>query len=163
MRDVVPDTVDIHGYADDHALKQSFHGSSRDEENESIHRLEHTITDIKDWMDENRLKMNSDKTEFILMGSKQQLQKSITSDININGQIIKRSKQIKYLGADLDEQLTLKGMITRKCRTAMGNLQKLKKIRKCLTSKAAKTIALGLVISHLDYANALYSGCNILY
>ena len=48
--------------------------------------------------------------------------------------------------------------ITRKCRIAMGNLQKLKKIGKCLTLDAAKTIALGLVISHLDYAKDLYYG-----
>ena len=109
-------------------------------------------------MDENRLKMNSDKTEFILMGSKQQLQKASTSEIVINGQTIERRKKIKYLGADLDEELSLKEMINRKCRIAMGNLQKLKKIRKFLTLDAAKTIALGLVISHLDYANALYSG-----
>ena len=57
-----------------------------------------------------------------------------------------------------DDQLSFKEMITRKCRTAKGNLLKLKKIRKRLTPNAAKTIALGLVISHLDYANALYSG-----
>ena len=36
----------------------------------------------------------------------------------------------------------------------MGKLQKLKKIRKCLTPDAAKTIALRLVIFHLDHANA---------
>ena len=41
---------------------------------------------------------------------------------------------------------------------AMGNLQKLKLIRKSLTLGAAETIALGLVLSHLDYANTLYAG-----
>jgi len=40
----------------------------------------------------------------------------------------------------------------------MSNLQKLKRIRKSLTPGAAKTIPMGLIISHLDYANALYSG-----
>ena len=40
----------------------------------------------------------------------------------------------------------------------MGNVQKLKRIRKCMTLGAAKTIALGLIVSHLDYANALYAG-----
>ena len=34
----------------------------------------------------------------------------------------------------------------------------LRRYRKCLTLDAAKTIALRLVISHLDYTNALYSG-----
>ena len=93
-----------------------------------MQKLEYTITDIKEWMDANRLKMNSDKTEFILIGSKQQLQKKSTSEIVIYGQTIERSKKIKYLGADLDQQLSLKEMITRKCKTAMGNVQMLKKI-----------------------------------
>ena len=40
----------------------------------------------------------------------------------------------------------------------MGNLQKLVLIRKSLTLDAATMFALGLVISHLDFANTLYSG-----
>ena len=61
------------------------------------------------------------KTEFILIGSKQELQKARTFEIIKNGQI-ERSKKIKHLEADLDEQFSLKEMITRNCRTARGNL-----------------------------------------
>ena len=158
MQEVVPRDIDIYGYADDHELKKSFAGSSRNEEANTIETLQCTTKLIKDWMDLNRLRMNNDKTEFILIGSRQQLNKAETSVLNINGELITRSKSIKYLGADLDEKLTFKDMINRKCRTAMGNLQKLKLIRKSLTIAAAKTIALGLVIAHLDDANALYAG-----
>ena len=49
-------------------------------------------------------------------------------------------------------------MINRKCRVAISNLQKLRLIRKCLTPEAAKIVAHGLVIAHLDYANAIYIG-----
>ena len=82
--------------------------------------------DIKEWMDLNRLKMNNDKTEFILVGSRQQLCKTKVTEVNINGEIIQRNRCVKYLGADLDEQLTLKVMINRKCRAAMGNFTKIK-------------------------------------
>ena len=68
--------------------------------------------------------------------------------------LIQKSRHIKYLGANLDERLTFNDMIDRKCRTAMDNLQKLKLVRKRLILGAAQTISLGLVISHLDYANA---------
>ena len=40
----------------------------------------------------------------------------------------------------------------------MANLHKLKLIRNVLSLAAAKKVALGLVIAHLDYANALYAG-----
>jgi hypothetical protein len=85
MQDIVPTGMDIRGYADDHALKKSFAGSSRIEENDTIWTLEYSIADIKSWMDTNRLKMNTEKTEFILIGSQQQLCKS---EININGDVI---------------------------------------------------------------------------
>ena len=80
-------------------------------------------------MDLNRLKMNDTKTEFIFFGSRQQLCKIDTTDINVNGAIIPATPCIRYLDTDLDSQLSLKTMITRKCKVAMGNLQKLKQIR----------------------------------
>ena len=45
-----------------------------------------------------------------------------------------------------------------KCHTAVFNLQKIRHIRQILTIGACQTLVLGLVISHLDYANALYIG-----
>ena len=99
-----------------------------------------------------------ERLEFIIFGLRQQLDRLVTMDINVNSAIVSNSSCIKYLGANLDERMSLKAMINRKCRVAMSNLQKLVLIRKSLTLDAATMVALGLVISHLDYANALYSG-----
>ena len=78
------------------------------------------------------------------------------SEVNINGEVIQRSGCIKYLGANLDDRPSPKDTINRKCGIAMGNLQKLKLIKKSLTLRTAKGITMGLVILRLDYANALY-------
>ena len=102
--------------------------------------------------------MNSFKTEFILKGSKQRLTKCETDNININGEPIQLSKCIKYLGTWSDSQLSFKTHINFKCRMAWWNLQKLKLIRHTLTREAAHTIVLGLIISHLDFANSLLIG-----
>ena len=42
------------------------------------------MDDIKDWMDSKRLKMNATKTEFIMFGSKKQLQKCTTEVHKVN-------------------------------------------------------------------------------
>ena len=60
------------------------------------------------------------------MRLRQQLCKSEISEVNINGEVIQSSRCIKYLGADLDDILSLKDMINRKCRRAMGNLYNLR-------------------------------------
>ena len=54
--------------------------------------------------------------------------------------------------------LSFKTHITRKCQTAMGNLVKIHNIRKYLAEEARKTLLVGLILSHLDYVNAILAG-----
>ena len=77
--------------------------------------LERYAVDLKVWMDENQIKMSSDKTKFILFSSKPQLEKYITKSLNINNTEMKLADKIKYLGVLLDRQLNLKQLITSKC------------------------------------------------
>jgi hypothetical protein len=158
LQEVIPSSVTIFGYADDHALMETFRACSRSDEGNSINRLEKCMIDIKSWMDANRLKMNATKTEFILFGSKSQLKKCVTTSLNVAGDKVERSNIIKYLGAWLDESLTLKAHISKKCRAAMINLQRIKLIRDTLTLDACRTIVQGTVISHLDYSNSILAG-----
>ena len=76
----------------------------------------------------------------------------------MNGTTIQKGEVIKYLGIWLDLQLNFKLHIMMKCRVAMLNLQRTKMIQKYLTKDVANTLALGLVISHLDYCNAILAG-----
>ena len=73
-------------------------------------------------MNVNRLKMNVNKTEFILFGSRYHLPRHETETINIYGDIVLKSQKIKLLGAWLDENMSFKSHINIKCRTAMYNL-----------------------------------------
>ena len=104
------------------------------------------------------LKLNPDKTEFIMFGYRNQLDKCKTSYVTISGSTIPRSPSVKYLGVTLDENLNLKKHILIKCKTAIANFVRIHNIRKYLTTDACSTLILGLCISHLDYANALYYG-----
>ena len=85
--------------------------------------LETCMDDIREWMDTKRLKMNATKTEFILFGSHKQLQKCITNSLNVNGDNVERSYVIKYFSAWLDEKLSFKVHIKKKCQVAMMNFQ----------------------------------------
>ena len=59
-------------------------------------------------MNVNRLKMSTDKTEFVLFGSRYHLPKCEISSINICGDTAVKSSKIKLLGAWLDENLSFK-------------------------------------------------------
>ena len=81
-----------------------------------------------------------------------------TQFISINGTDINKREGIQYLGAWLDEHLTLREHIKRKCRIAMVNLQCIHIIRQYLTQDTTQTLVLGIGMSHLDYSNTIFSG-----
>ena len=153
-----PAKIDLHGFADDHALKNSFQAKSSVAEQTSIKQLENTAIDVKSWMNENWLCMNDGKTEFIMFGSCQMLQLCTTNSIHINGCNIAKSEAVRYLRVWLDQSLQLKTHINNKYRIAMLNLQRVKLVRPFLTESAAHTLAISLITSHLDYCNAIFSG-----
>ena len=157
LREVVTPSIDLHDFANNHIIKDSLKSIS-EEECRVTHTLEQCTSDIKDWMDVNQLCMNSAKTEFLLVGSRRQLSNRVTTEINVNGEAVKHSACIKYLGAWVDDKLNFKIHIANQCQITMWNLQKLKAICNILTEETCKTLVIGLVISHLDYANAILVG-----
>ena len=76
-------------------------------------------------MGANQLSMNSAKTEFPLVGSRQQLSKWVSTEINVNVEAVKHSACIRYLWAWADDKLNFKVHIANKCCITMWNLQKL--------------------------------------
>ena len=156
--DVIPEPISLFGFADDRIAFRTFEPTSHENELESIHDLENCGILINNWMKENKLKMNTSKTEFIMFGSRQQLNKCSTKEINIIDDRIQSARYVRYLGAYLDETLNLKVHIKTKCRAAMLNYLRIKSIRKYLTKNATETLVLSLVISHLDYCNAILYG-----
>ena len=104
------------------------------------------------------LKLNPDKTEFIMFGYRSQLVKCTTNCVSISDSTIPRSPSVKYLGVTLDENLSLKEHILLKCSKAMANFVMIHNIQKFLTKDACTTLVFGLCISHLDYANTLFYG-----
>ena len=59
----------------------------------------------------------------------------------------------------------MKAFINKKARTASFHLQSIKQVRKYLTVDACRIVVQALVLSHLDYANAILAGlpdCSIM-
>ena len=71
LQEVVPGDVGLNGFADDHSVKRSFTADDRKAEQTIISALQNCLMNVKTWMDENRLKMNDGKTEFIMFWSQE--------------------------------------------------------------------------------------------
>ena len=155
---VIPAGVTLQGFADDHFAHKGFKASSRSQELRTVDILEDTMLNIKNWMDAARLKMNPDKTEFIMFGNPTQLKKITTKHIDVCGDAITLCDNVRCLGAHLDTALNLKTHVNIKCRNAMLNMKRIREVRHHLNREACEIIVNSLVLSHLDYCNGILSG-----
>ena len=118
-------------------------------------KLEHILAVIKSWMDTMRLRLNTNKMEYITFGSKAKLWKISTTPLTTGNDIIQMTPDVKYLRGTLDSQLNFNKDITMKIWKAISNFTHIKAIQKYLTKQACTTLVLSLCILHLDYGNAL--------
>ena len=92
---VVPSGNSLHDFADDHEIKNSFKESARycptvlqtEGWRKKSKNLEVCLQNIKTKMVSARLKLNEGKMEFLQLGSRQQLSKC--ESINVNGCVTK--------------------------------------------------------------------------
>ncbi len=114
------------------------------------------LADISAWMKEHHLQHNLAKTELLVFPATQTLQHDFT--IQLGSSTITPSSSVRNLGVIFDDQLTFKDHIAKTARSCRFVLHNIRKIRPCLTQHEAQLLFQPLVISRLDYCNALLAG-----
>ena len=148
----------FHMFADDTQLHQAFNASIPCAQVDAKAKLESCLEKVSQWMAENRLKLNGDKTEILIIGTRQQLSKMTFDSIDMCGETIQSSKSIRNLGVFFDQVMKMTTHIEQLERKCFRNIRELRSIRKYLTVEAAKTLVHAMVTSHLDYSNSLLFG-----
>ena len=97
--------IHYHLYADDSQLYMTFKPSKPGSKEICIQQLEGCISDIRSWMANNMLKLNDEKTEFIIFGTCQQLAKISDINITIGSTKIHPVEEVRNLGYFMDKLL----------------------------------------------------------
>jgi len=150
--------VDLHMYADDTQLYLSFNLNTPGDQIETICRIEACIVDIKRWMALNKLKLNDDKTEFLVITSPQNRHKVSIQSINVCESLVQSVGTARNLGVLFDHALNMAKHVTSLCQAAYYRLRTINSIRNTLTKEAAVILIHAFVTSRLDNANALLTG-----
>ena len=99
------------------------------------------LHDVKTWMMSNKLHMNEDKTEVLLVTAKRVVNLQHLPDfMNINGTCTKFSPLVRNLGVTLDSTLSLHQHVINVCRVAYLELRPINSIRNLLSIDAVKTL-----------------------
>ena len=151
----------IHLYADDTQLYIEFNPLSQ-----SIDFIEERIvdclTEIKEWMTANKLKLNSDKTEVLIASSVNRfnscLNDSISFPADADGQNINPMETVKSLGVKFDRDLSFEDHITSIVQACYIQLRNLQAVGSKLNYDLKKQLIHCLIFSKLDYCNGLLFG-----
>ena len=116
------------------------------------------IYDVLLWMNSNKLKLNTDKTEVMPVGSTSCLESVDSECANIGGNSVPFKTSVKYLGVHLDKTLSVQKHISSICCASFLELRRIASIRPYLSQSAAARLVATMVISRLDYCNSVFIG-----
>ena len=147
-------SLKYHLYADDTQLYISFTPTNSAL---SLETLTTTFTDILSWMNLNKLLLNPFKTEFLLIGTKQQrLKFSNLINLSLSNDIILVSSTARNLGFIFDSDMSFSDQINSVSKSCHFRIRDIRRIRHLLPLSAATALANSLVSSKLDYCNSLW-------
>ena len=148
----------IHCYAEDSQVYISFSPNGRAEQLAVVKNMEDCIRDIRFWMLNNDLKFNDDKTEFLIIGSSQQLEKLDNISICVGDSDIHPMPLVRNIGCWFDSRLTMASHITKLCASSFYYIYDIRRIRKYLSRQSAEILVHAFITSRLDYCNGLLYG-----
>ena len=150
--------VMFHSYADDQQNYMSFSPASQDSKDHCIQTLQSCISDIHTWMRTNLLKLNDNKTEIVLLGTRQQLGKVGQFEIKIGQDNISPAPTARNLGVFFDQEMKWTSHINMLSASLFVTICSIAHIQHQLNKETAKIIIQALVLSKLDYCNSVYHG-----
>ena len=144
-----------HAYADDTQASKSARASDRYDQISTISRLQTGIHRVSEWMFHNKLKINQEKTEFLIIASKTNQRQIAVDHMTLDGNVIQRSEFARNLGVTFDSELSMLKHINEIRRKCFCDLKWIWSIRKYMSMETTKSIVYALIISRLDNCHSL--------
>ena len=141
-------SINYHFYADD---TQLYIALSPTNFSHFIQKVKNCLNNIQNFMFTNKLKLNPDKTEFILIGLKNNRKQLLSHfPIYILGNQVSTAQSIKNLGVVFDSNFTFSDHVSQVIKSTRVHARDL------LDLKTSFLLANALVSSRLDYCNSLF-------
>ena len=149
-----------HGYADDRQLYAQFHLRDQDSYRQALQSLERCVAEARVWMLTNKLKINTDKTEFMVITTPhyQITYRALQPVVCFGGISVHAVSSLHNLGVIMDSTMDMYGQIQSVKCTMFYHLHNISNIRRFLDRDTCARAVLSLVMSRVDYCNSLLVG-----
>ena len=122
-----------------------------------IRSFQTELDNISDWMRVNKLSVNPDKTEFMVIGNPPRTNK--VADLPpffLGRNQINRVNKTNYLGVTVDDKLNWEDQFRSVKGKIASGLASLKKLKNIISQSQLMEVYYALVESHLKYANVVW-------
>ena len=102
---------------------------------DAIAAMERCVNEIRAWMLCDKLKINDGKTEFVIIGTRQQLSKVHVDSLAVGDAQVSPVRSVKNLGTWIDSNMSLQVNINNTCKAAYYYITNVRRIRKYLSNK----------------------------
>ena len=125
--------------------------------NNDIVELEKTVNsdlnNLEKWLIANKLSLNSTKTEYLIIGSKQMIKNVFTSNLHIaiGNYVINRIYEYESLGLIIDQHLSCKSNTDKICKKVAAGISALRKLKEYTDKQTLISIYNALVHPYFTY------------
>ena len=123
-----------------------------------VQHMEHNLTLLSRWFGKNGIKINAQKTQSTILGSRQNIQRLPPVNIKFMDADVAGFPTVVNLGVTFDQNMTFTHHVDSVVRRCTGMLCRLSHSRHSLPQSTLLTLIQGLVISRILYCLAVY-GC----
>lgn len=150
MVEICPEGCKIKMFADDTLIYVKGGGSVEIES-----KLNAVLPIVEKWLNINKLKMNANKTKFMIIKSvRKELKRNITVKC-LDGTMIERVENIKYLGVVIDSGLRFEGHCDYVLKKIGKKVSFLNRIGNDITGYARCTVYKTIIAPHFEYCATL--------
>jgi hypothetical protein len=148
--------LNVHLYADDTQVYATFKVSQPSSQQTCVQLLQQCLADISRWMVVNKLHLNPNKTEFLVMCAPRQRHKICITELNVAGTLVTSAAFARNLGVWFDDSLNMVEHLKHVFKVALVYLRLIKSIRNSIDQSATEKLVHAFITSRLDYCNSLF-------
>ena len=144
---------DLHNFADDNTIT-----CSSDTIDELIRNLEEESEIATKWFTENKMIINPEKFQAIIIDRKGQ--ENNPKELNIDGKAIKSEHTVKLLGLEIDSKLKFESHISNLCKKSAGQLNALSRLNSFLGYEERKVLINSFIYANFNYCPLVWHFCS---
>ena len=134
-----------------------FKSTSLEHRDRSVETIQSCVNDISKWMTANRLKLNKDKTELIVISSQHRPRPQLDTLI-FGSDSVFSTNAARNIGVTMDDKINFEKQVASICKSSFCHIRNIARIRRFLSKESTKALVHAFVACRLGNCNSLLYG-----